>query len=501
MKLTISPQKPDAVQTDMLVVPVFEDTPDFERAIEWLRDPLKKEARKLAEHIAFKARHKKTLSFFTHHKIPPYLVLFVGIGKKEVEETLFTNRLRELGAITIRASRSYRVERAGLVIADSIFAKLNPDAVGKALVEGIYMGSYAFSKHKKQIKKPELQELIIFTKQPIQKGINIGKRISEGVNLARDLVNEPAQFMKPKDMVAAAQKIAQNSSKLIAITVMDREELKRQNFGGLAAVSQGAREEPYFIHLHYKPKDAAAPSAARKIAIVGKGITFDSGGLSLKPAEFMMDMKIDMAGAASVLGFFSTLPFLKPIWEIHGLIPTCENLPSDTAIKPGDIIKIKNGRTVEVLNTDAEGRLVLADAFSYATELKVDAIIDLATLTGACVAALGKDIAGILGNDRELLEAVIDAAKKAGEKVWQMPLEESYKKYLKSDVADLRNIGKVRQGDTILAALFLKEFVGKTPWLHLDIAGPAWTDKPLYAYNPRGASGFGARTLVEYISS
>mgnify|MGYP001587272038 FL=1 len=215
----------------------------------------------------------------------------------------------------------------------------------------------------------------------------------------------------------------------------------------------------------------------------------------------MENMKIDMAGAAAVLGIFSILTQIKPAFEVHGIIAACENMPGPQAIKPGDVIKIKNSKTVEILNTDAEGRLVLADALSYAVEQKIERIIDIATLTGACIAALGDDIAGIMGNNQKLVDDLIAASRAAGEKIWQLPLEPTYQKSLKSEIADLRNICKMKGGGAITAALFLKQFVGKTPWAHLDIAGPAWAEKPINGYTPAGAAGFGVRTVIEYLKN
>ena len=215
----------------------------------------------------------------------------------------------------------------------------------------------------------------------------------------------------------------------------------------------------------------------------------------------MENMKMDMAGAAAVLGFFSQLETLKPVYEIHGIIGACENMPSGTAIRPGDVVKAKNGTSIEILNTDAEGRVVLADVLSYAVLQKPESIIDLATLTGACITALGSDIAGVMGNDQKLIDAVLLAGKQAGEKLWQMPLEESYRDSIKSDIADVRNTSKVSGGGTITAALFLSEFVGKTPWAHIDIAGPAWAEKPTCEYIPVGGSGFGVRTVWHFVQN
>jgi leucyl aminopeptidase len=264
---------------------------------------------------------------------------------------------------------------------------------------------------------------------------------------------------------------------------------------GILGVSAGSRNGGALIHLTYRPPRRAKA----RVAIVGKGITFDSGGLSLKPAKGMETMKMDMSGAAMVLGIMKALPALEPAVEVHGFVATAENMPGSGAQKPGDIIRFRNGKTAEVLNTDAEGRLVLADALCLAAELEPDCIIDAATLTGACVVALGPRVAGILGNDQKLIDKLVESGSRSGESIWQLPLYEDYEDDIKSTIADIRNIGGGYAG-TISAALFLRHFVGKTKWAHLDIAGPAWTDRGL-PYHPKGGTGFGIRTLLHYLDA
>ena len=251
------------------------------------------------------------------------------------------------------------------------------------------------------------------------------------------------------------------------------------------------------MHLTYKPRQATK----KKVFLIGKGITFDSGGISLKPSDGMETMKMDMAGAATVLGVFSQIAQSLPRVEVHGLVATCENLPSGTAIKPGDVVTAFNKKTIEVLNTDAEGRMVLADALSYAETFKPDSIVDLATLTGACIVALGNDVAAILGTDQQLIKSVEKASQDAGERMWQLPLEEEYAEAMKSDIADVKNISTPGTGaGTITGALFLKNFVQETPWAHLDIAGPSYT-KAKYGYRGKGATGIGVRLLYQFIKN
>ena len=269
------------------------------------------------------------------------------------------------------------------------------------------------------------------------------------------------------------------------------------HMGGILGVGAGGAIPPRLLELHYKP----AVKPKKTVALVGKGITFDSGGLSLKPAQNMETMKMDMAGAATVLGVFSALAALKPPVEVWGYMAVAENMPGGRATKPGDILKTYSGKTIEVLNTDAEGRLVLADALAYAASKKPDLMIDIATLTGACVVALGSSVSGVLGNSSRLVQAILKASEASGEKFWEMPLVKEYKEDIKSKVADVKNIGSRRsEAGTIIGGLFLQEFVDSAPWAHLDIAGPAWVDSD-QPYCPTGATGHPVRTLLHYLEA
>src|SRR5438105_10636065 len=284
--------------------------------------------------------------------------------------------------------------------------------------------------------------------------------------MARDLVNSPAGDMTPTRLAEVATEIGEREG--LEVYVLDEVAIANEGLGGLMGVARGSAEPPRLIELVYEP-----PGARGTVALVGKGITFDSGGLSIKTAEGMETMKTDMSGAAAVLATMSLLPALAPKVKVIGSVPTTENLPGGRAIKPGDVLKIRNGKTVEVLNTDAEGRLVLADGLSLAVEAGVDAIVDLATLTGACMVALGRKIAGLMGNHDAWVEQVGAAAERAGEKLWPLPLPDDYRKKIDSEVADIKNTGGDRYGGALTAGLFLREFVGDAPWAHLDIAGPA----------------------------
>jgi leucyl aminopeptidase len=281
----------------------------------------------------------------------------------------------------------------------------------------------------------------------------------------------------------------------IHVEVWDKKKIQSKKLAGLLAVNRGSQEEPRFIIIRYRPPGRPK----KKVALIGKGITFDSGGLSLKPSKAMETMKLDMAGGAAIIGAMSVLPELRPQIEVTGYIPATDNLPSGSAQKPGDVIRYLNGKSVEVLNTDAEGRLILADALALAAKEKPDFMINLATLTGACMVALGNQVAGIFGNDRPLVETLIHCGQESGEKLWELPLVKEYREDIKSSIADIKNVGG-SHGGAITAALFLQEFVAQTPWAHMDIAGPAFTERDMLTC-PKGGTGFGVLTLVKFLST
>ncbi|KKU95471.1 MAG: putative cytosol aminopeptidase, partial [Candidatus Gottesmanbacteria bacterium GW2011_GWA1_48_13] len=322
-----------------------------------------------------------------------------------------------------------------------------------------------------------------------------GETVAQAVCFARDLVNEPPSLTTPTYLSRQALGIAKASA-LVSCEVLDKSDMEKLGMGGILGIARGSDEEPKFIKLSY------AGGGRKTVALVGKGITFDSGGLSLKSSEGMETMKIDMAGAAAILGIFQALTVLKPKVNVVGLICATENMPSGGAIKPGDVVTAMNGKTIEILNTDAEGRVVLADGLSYAVEkVKPDVMVDLATLTGACMVALGEEISGLFANDAKLAQSLKEAAEQSGEKIWELPLAKEYKELLKSSVADIKNISGKRYGGAINGALFLQEFVpDNIPWAHLDIAGPAWAEKdtPL---EPRGATGVGVRMMLCWLNA
>ncbi|MBI4593549.1 MAG: leucyl aminopeptidase, partial [Candidatus Rokubacteria bacterium] len=366
-----------------------------------------------------------------------------------------------------------------------------------ALVEGALLGAYTFDRYKREKSDKQVKTLRLVAParaaREAGEGAQRGEVFAQATAFARDLVNAPANEVHPTHLAQVATQIAREAK--LKLKILDRAECEKLGMGAFLGVAAGSEQPPKFIHLTYTPA-----RARRRVAVIGKGITFDSGGLDLKPADGMLRMKDDMSGAAAVLGLMRALPQLKAPVEVHGLIAATETMPSGTAIRPGDVLRAMNGTTIEIGNTDAEGRLTLADALCYATaRVKPDEMIDLATLTGACVVALGPLCSGLLATDQRLADRLLAAAEQAGERVWQLPLIDEYREHLKSEVADLNNVGP-RGGGAITAGLFLKEFAGTTPWAHLDIAGPAFSEKDL-PLAPKGATGVAVRTLLTYLTA
>jgi leucyl aminopeptidase len=418
-------------------------------------------------------------------------VVAVGLGDPA---KLDADALRRAAAAFARAA--WKDERAAttLVAAAVESGRLDVAAAAQAVAEGAALGAYRFTRYKADPKAPRLESFTAVgpeTDGAGTAGFDRGVRLAAAVAMARDLVNEPAGTLTPQALADKAAEVVEREGGL-SLTVLDEAAIAVERLGGLLGVAAGSDQPPRLIELVYEP-----PNPRGTLALVGKGITFDSGGLSIKPAEAMETMKTDMSGAAAVLAAMSVLPSLEPSVRVIAIIPATENLLGGRATKPGDVLHIRNGKTVEVLNTDAEGRLVLADGLSLAVEAGVDAIVDVATLTGACMVALGKRIAGLMGNDDGWRAQVQAAAERAGEPVWPLPLPSQYRKHIDSDVADLKNIGG-RWGGALTAGLFLEEFVGSVPWAHLDIAGPARSDED-DCYISKGGTGFGVRTLVELI--
>lgn len=455
---------------------------------------------KLIKKENFEGKEGETLNFHTHGKIPAERVLIVGLGK-ESEFNLET--VRRVSGTVIQKARDFSAKKVATILHGAGIGGLDTQRTTVALVEGTLLADYRFLKYKnqkerKQTEKKSIRELLILQKDKsnlakVKAGILEGEILAQATLLVRDLVNEPASNYTPTHLKLHAQKLSRQNRQ-IKVKIYDKRKLQRMGAGGILGVARGSDEPPYLIHLVYKP-----PKAVSKIALVGKGITFDTGGIQLKPSEKMEQMKIDMAGAGTILGVFSALPKLRPYIEVHGVIAACENMLSSRALKPGDIVSSLSGKTIEILNTDAEGRVILADALTYAQKQKPKFILDLATLTGACLVALGEQIGGAMTNNSQSLKKLEKAAEKSGEKIWELPLPKEYREGVKSEIADLKNIPPTRYAGAIMGGLFLQEFVGKTPWVHLDIAGPAFAERPFSSYVPQGGTGFGVRTILKFL--
>jgi leucyl aminopeptidase len=418
-------------------------------------------------------------------------VLLVGLGKpEEVSRTA----IRRAASTAAKRARSAGVVRAAFHLPSEALGAVTPAEAGQAMAEGLAQGAWQYTEMKRppEEKKAALERMDILAANAtaaVAEGSRVGAAIGAGQALARGIQVLPGNVCTPSYVARTAEEIAGRYG--FGITVLDKAAIVREGMGALMAVAQGSAEEPRFIALEYQ--GAEGPP----VVLVGKGVTFDTGGISIKPAQNMEDMKYDMSGAAAVLGTFETMGRLKPPVHVVGLVPSTENMPSGTAVKPGDVVKSMSGKYIEIINTDAEGRLVLADVLAYARRYKPAAVVDAATLTGACVIALGHTATGVMGNDAALVQEVISAGSRAGEPGWELPMWDDFKELIKSDVADVKNSGG-RPAGTITAALFLKEFADEYPWVHLDVAGTAYTESDLGTV-PRGPTGIPVGTFVEVV--
>jgi len=429
-------------------------------------------------------------------KLPAARVAVVGLGKPS---ELSRDRVRGAVAETCRRLRKNNVQTIATVTQGAGINDITLDGSAQAVTEGALLGLYSFRHHiTKEPEYGEIKELTIViadgTKiSVLEQACHTGRIMAEATNLARDMVNEPANYMTPTHMAETAAELAETYR--LEISTLEREQMQELGMGALLGVAQGSKQPPKFIVLRYKGSDSEETDAA----LIGKGITFDSGGISIKPSESMGDMKGDMAGGATVMAAIIAIAQLKPRLNVVAIIPATENLPDGGALKPADVLTAMGGKTIEIVSTDAEGRLILADALGYARKLEAKRIVDVATLTGACHVALGDICTGAFGNNQELVDKVIAAGAEAGERIWPMPMYEEYKEQNKSEVADIKNVGG-RYGGAITAAQFLAEFTAETPWVHLDIAGTSMSEKERN-YLVKGATGVAVRTLINFVLS
>jgi len=468
---------------DTVLVPIVEGS-KWTKTVAAFAPAAARALERRAKAVDFRGRPEDTL---VHHADKLSLVL-LGLGQGE----LGNERWRRAGA---RGRREAERQGGGRVLA-SFDGGATLSALA-AFVEGFLLAGYRFDRYREGPKSAGVASLTIAgdavpAPKAARELLDGVARVTRQVASARDLVNEPPSVATPRFLAEHARALAKEIPGLEA-EIWEPSRIAKEGLTGVMAVARGSHETPRFVMLRWRPKDAR-----RHVALVGKGITFDSGGLSLKPAKSMETMKYDMAGGSAVLGAAAAIAALQLPVAVTAYVPATENLPGGGAQKPGDVIRYANGKTVEVLNTDAEGRLVLADALVLAAKGKPDAIVDLATLTGAARVALGSLYACVVGTDQPLIDALIAAGQAAGEPLWQLPLVPEYRDDLRSPIADMKNVGTGGEAGTIIGGLFLREFVGDVPWAHLDIAGPAFAERDL-AVAPRGATGYGVRLLVEYV--
>lgn len=498
MKISLKVSKLSSLEADTLNFYFWED--EIEKGIRELPSEIQSEVRFAVKKEDFKAKKEQSLILSAKGLVSAYKILVLGLGNKnEFDIAVLIDSI----AKSVRMVKELAAVKSGIVVSADLLNKLGVTPVIEAVTTAVKLADYRFNKYKSEderFKARPLEEVLLIIPASklaaAEEGLIRGNIMSEATIYARDLVNEPPQLTTPAFIATEAIKIGKKSNSKIKVNVIEKQEIAKMGMNAFLGVARGSDEEPKFIILNYKPADSR-----KKIALLGKGITFDTGGLSLKPPASMETMKLDMAGAAAILGIFSVISELKTAVEVTGIIATCENMPSGRALKPGDILKAYNGKSIEILNTDAEGRLTLADAISYTVaKEKPDEMIDLATLTGACMIALGQDIAGLFGNNETLLKNLETASSETGELIWRMPLFKKYKELNKSKIADIKNTGTGKYAGAITAALFLEEFVGNCAWAHLDIAGPAFMEKdtPLIAY---GGSGFGVRLILHFLMS
>jgi leucyl aminopeptidase len=494
MDVKATRQSLEEIDVQALVVPVFKDEKPAVGLLKKLDSAVGGLIASVIETEEFTGKEAETAYFhLSGNGLKARRLLLIGCGERKDYKA---RQISQMAGSVARFLRSKSVKSIAIVPR----TKANPEKTAQTVIEGAIMGLFEPDKYRTKDKEQrELEKIVVVIEgadqKALQHALERGRIVGESVNFTRDLANEPGGYLTPTILANRAKDVAKSFG--LSIDVLDQKQMEKLGMGSLLGVARGSDEPPTLIVLKYEPRRASRGAKGGLLALVGKGITFDSGGISIKPGENMELMKYDMTGAATVIGVMRAIAQLEPSIPVLGVAPCSENLPSGHATKPGDVLKAMTGKTIEVINTDAEGRLVLADAIAYAKKLGATRIIDMATLTGAVSIALGDVNTAILGTDQNLINAVIEAGKSVGEKFWQLPLDDEYTKQIKSDIADIKNIGGKKAG-TITAAAFLKEFADDTSWAHLDIAGTAWGD-PATPYRAKGPTGIAVRTLIEFI--
>jgi leucyl aminopeptidase len=490
LEIRVIAESIDKVEADAIVVSSFEGAkrPDGDAAA--VDEALGGAISSLLDRGEMKGKFGEVSVIHTFGRLPARTVAVVGSGKRADFDL---DKVRGLTGEFCRTLRRLNCRKIATILHGAGEGGIEVGAAAKAIAEGALLGLYSFTKYRKS-EYEDIDEMLVVVKEMksvpvVESSITRGKLIAEATDLARDMVNEPANFMTPSRMAEVAQGIADKYN--LELEVLERADMEAMGMGALLGVAQGSSQPPKLITLSYKGDG----HSGKATGFVGKGITFDSGGISIKPSEGMDEMKSDMAGAAAAIAAMAAVAQLKPRTNVTAVVGATENLPSGTALKPGDVLKAMNGKTIEVISTDAEGRLTLADVLSYAQKLGLSPLIDLATLTGACRVALGTLYSGLFSNNQGLANKLLEASRRSGERIWQMPMPDEYKEQNKSEIANVKNSGG-RLGGAITAALFLAEFAGEVPWVHIDIAGTAFSTKES-GCTVKGATGVGVRTLVE----
>lgn len=486
------------LKTDMLVMACFSDEKTPDALARQLDRKVGGGIKRLKELGDFKAKDGSTAIVYGNAKTAAKRILLLGLGDKK-KATLDT--VRKAAAIAARKAVALKAKSVALALHEALAGRLGLEPLGRAIAEGTYFGSYRYDEYVTQARNGRLKslkvEIVDSDPAKIRKlanGLKCGVAIGKAQSYARTIANRPGNVINPPSLAREAKKLAAGL-KNVTCTVFDEKQLKAKGMGGVLAVGAGSKTGPRFIVLKYKggPKAAGKPT----VGLVGKAITFDSGGISIKPSADMDQMKLDKSGGIAVLGAIKAIAELRLPVNVYGIVPAAENMPGGSSYRPGDIVTTYSGKTVEVLNTDAEGRMILCDGLAWGVKQKCDVLIDVATLTGACVVALGKYKAGLFGNDDDLIKQLQKASKDSGEKLWHMPSGDEYAKEMKSKIADLKNIGG-KWGGACTAAAFLSQFVGDTTWAHLDIAGMDIFAKPTES-TAEGSTGFGVRLLTTYL--
>jgi leucyl aminopeptidase len=489
-------------QTPLLVAKVFQGSDALIGPLAKVDEAIGGQLSRLRDRGDFRGKEGETLLLYPQgDDIPFERLLLVGLGK---QDDLTLERLRRAAGTAVREAARVRVRRLASIMhhAELVADRIETEDAARAVAEGAVLAGYRFAEMKSAPPEDEapveLDDFVVLEKVEdkvarVEEGVRIGAAAARAENLARTLGNLPGNVATPAYLAGTAERIAREQG--LQCTVLGRDELREEGLEALLAVAQGSDQEPKLIVLEHR----GGTEGDRPLVLVGKGLTFDSGGISIKPSEGMEEMKFDMCGGAAVLAAMQAIGELGVKANVVGIVPSSENLISGAAVKPGDIIGSHLGKTIEVVNTDAEGRLILADALSYLRRFEPAAVVDAATLTGACVIALGHHASAVMGNDEALIEEIRAAGERAGERVWPLPMLDEYKEQLRSEYADIKNTGG-RPAGTITAGWFLREFVGEFPWAHLDIAGTAWGDGKL-SYQSKGATGVPTRLFIEWVLS